>query len=101
MTHTKGPWKVAYNGNSLLSIYSVPLIRMVVEAPINEETGCHYQHGSQEALDFEFIASAPDLLEALERMSQWFDVDGHATSVPPRVFVLGMREAIQKARGHD
>ena len=39
-----------------------------------------------------------NLLEALEQMSQWFDADGYATSVPPRTFVFAMREAIQKAR---
>jgi len=39
-----------------------------------------------------------NLLEALEQMSQWFDADGYATSVPPRVFVAGMRQAIQQAK---
>ena len=40
-----------------------------------------------------------DLLEALEEMSSWFDVDGYANSVPPRVFVFKMREAIRKHKG--
>jgi len=40
-----------------------------------------------------------ELLEALEQMSSWFDVDGYANSVPPRVFVFKMREAIRKHKG--
>ena len=39
-----------------------------------------------------------DLLEALEQMSKWFDADGYAKSVPPRLFVFAIREAIQKAK---
>ena len=39
-----------------------------------------------------------ELLEALEQMSRWFDVDGYANSVPPRMFVFKIREAIRKAK---
>ena len=37
------------------------------------------------------------MLEALEQLSSWFDTDGYASSVPPRVFVFKAREAIHKA----
>ena len=42
-----------------------------------------------------------DLLEALEQMSSWFDADGYAFSVPPRVFVFNMREAIRKTKENE
>ena len=62
--HTKGPWKVAYNGNSLLSVYSEPLKVKIVGAPTNEE-GFYHQRDSQMALDFELIAAAPELLDVV------------------------------------
>ena len=65
MKHTKGPWRVAYNGNSLLSVYSDSLKRMIAEAPINDEIGCFYQRGSQEAIDFELMAQAPAMYDQL------------------------------------
>ena len=42
-----------------------------------------------------------ELVEALEGMSNWFDSDGYATSVPPRVLVFSMRQALAKARGES
>ncbi len=42
-----------------------------------------------------------ELVKALKQMSKWFDDDGFARGVPPRIFVFAMREAIRKAKESD
>ena len=92
MEHTPGPWIVCYNGNSLLSIASPSLANLIVQAPISDE-GLYYQRGSQMAMNFELMASAPELLGALEGAINVIEV-----ILLPGQKWLGMDEATEAIR---
>ena len=59
----------------------------------HEDSANHY---ARRCYDLEALNA--ELVEALEGMSNWFDSDGYATSVPPRVLVFSMRQALAKAK---
>jgi len=65
MKHTEGPWKVIYNGNSLMSIASMSQFKMIARAHADEERGLYHQRGDQVAIDFELMALAPEMYDRL------------------------------------
>lgn len=99
--HTPGPWKWAGNGIESDCIDG-PAYGQVMDAYV---TCGQYCYGGKVEIDIgeddaRLIAAAPELLEASERVVQWFKDNGQKLpfdSAPDCVRCLD--EAIAKARG--
>ncbi len=104
--HTPAPWAVRYTDNGLRIVYSDGEIRSHV-ADLHSMSLCE-EHGSLRA-NANLIASAPDLLSALEWLAVWNDgepcfchVHGEserARYTPHDSYCDKARAAIAKAKG--
>jgi hypothetical protein len=99
--HTPGPWKVRVSHNGALRGYSIEhedeTLRSIVAR--NWEHELCEEHGNS-LPNARLIASAPELLEALERISTAYDETlRHPIAAPLLQAIYAARAAIAKARG--
>ena len=99
--HTPGPWKVRVSHNGALRGYSIEhedeTLRSIVAR--NWEHELCEEHGNS-LPNARLIASAPELLEALERISTAYDETlRHPIAAPLLQAIYAARAAIAKAKG--
>ncbi len=92
-THTPGPWNYLYDGrgdHTIVDAYG-RVLAVTWGVPIDR--------GTEEA-NARLIASAPELLEALEDVeSKIMDYEARRINWRPEDFLMRVRAAISKARG--
>jgi hypothetical protein len=104
MAHTQGPWtynkRLAKDGDKDTKIYgkSKHLFEPICRIPHDDVTTEGYREVKANA---HLIASAPDLLEALDDMCYAFKDPGHMDnwSIPKKAAWNKATEAIRKAKG--
>lgn len=100
-TFTPGPWFVVNDGTEDEPMLSVKAARISGRPPNHEVALCATGDSPQEMenANANLIATAPDLLEALEKLSGYFPTIPPSDGVIPNALILAARAAIAKARG--
>jgi hypothetical protein len=88
MKHTPGPWKV-FNSHKVIEVQEGDLLPVINWSGFDDSRRTHNEHLANAFL----IASAPELLEALERI-----ISVYGELVPREVNTIA-RAAISKAEG--
>jgi hypothetical protein len=101
--YTPGPWKVVHTPTRKETFWAICTTNeaphQAVIALVDGKSKYHEEHPECAEANARLIASAPDLLAALEQLTQAVEVEGFAGVIPSAIDAA--RAAINKATGGD